>query len=283
LKNLNHQKKLNLTGSKINKNLMSALINRRQAVKSLCIGTVGLMGSPSFKYMPAKQHIITLSFDDGFEKSSIITAEIYEKYGLSACINVVATGHTNSPELPGEFRQWKAGDFTLWNDLKRRGHEIMPHSYQHTGLDRVSFEEGKTLILKCLEVFTRELNGFKAKKAIYNFAYNAFTPEIEEWLRTRVRAIRGDCGGSGVNPLPFRGMFKLNCTTYGGDNIDKALEEKINRFLEGPPGWFVFNSHGVDDEGWGPVSSGYLDELLSRLSAMDNVLVLPSGAALDLA
>ena len=30
-----------------------------------------------------KRHIITLSFDDGFKKSSIKTAEIYEKHRLS--------------------------------------------------------------------------------------------------------------------------------------------------------------------------------------------------------
>ena len=30
-----------------------------------------------------KTHFVTLSFDDGFKKSSLRTAEIYEKYGLS--------------------------------------------------------------------------------------------------------------------------------------------------------------------------------------------------------
>ena len=38
-----------------------------------------------------KKHFIMLSFDDGFKKSSIRTAEIYGKYHLSACINVIAT------------------------------------------------------------------------------------------------------------------------------------------------------------------------------------------------
>ena len=40
-----------------------------------------------------KTHFFTLSFDDGFKKSSMRTAEIYEKYKLSACINVIATAH----------------------------------------------------------------------------------------------------------------------------------------------------------------------------------------------
>jgi len=38
-------------------------------------------------------HIITVSFDDGFRKSSEKTAQICEQRGLSACFNVIATGH----------------------------------------------------------------------------------------------------------------------------------------------------------------------------------------------
>ena len=58
-----------------------------------------------------KRHIVTLSFDDGFKKSSIKTAEIYEKHKLSACINVVASAHMKEfrpPDYPnrasGRFR-----------------------------------------------------------------------------------------------------------------------------------------------------------------------------------
>ena len=46
---------------------------------------------------PKKTHILTLSFDDGFRKSSIRTAEIYEKHGVRACFNIIASAHL--PEL----------------------------------------------------------------------------------------------------------------------------------------------------------------------------------------
>jgi hypothetical protein len=38
-----------------------------------------------------KPHLITLSFDDGFEKSFTKTAEIHESFGLKACLNIIAT------------------------------------------------------------------------------------------------------------------------------------------------------------------------------------------------
>jgi peptidoglycan/xylan/chitin deacetylase (PgdA/CDA1 family) len=253
--------------------------SRRTALKFLGLGSAWLMTGANLSCTNSPKHIITLSYDDGFEKSSIKTAEIYEKYELSACINVIATGHMKQFELPNEYHKRPAGDFALWNELKSRGHEIMPHSYRHQNLKRVPLDEAKQLILKCLDIFNEELEGFESKESIYNFAYNASTPEIEGWLATQVRAFRTN--GLAVNPLPHEGMKKLTCISHGPENIDLHLEESINNFLEGPPGWFIYNTHGLDDEGWGPISSGFLDELLDRLTKMKNVEVLSVADALD--
>src|SRR4030042_4522474 len=66
-------------------------------------------------------HIITLSFDDGFRKSSIETARILEKYGLSASLNVIATAHLKDFILPNEYHKRPVGDFSPWNSLEPRG------------------------------------------------------------------------------------------------------------------------------------------------------------------
>jgi peptidoglycan/xylan/chitin deacetylase (PgdA/CDA1 family) len=257
---------------------MKTNFTRRQVIKSLGFGTAGLMIAQSPFRCSEKTHIITLSFDDGFEKSSIRTAEIFEKYGLTACINVIATAHLQNFVLPNEYHAWKAGDFQLWNELKSRGHEIMPHSYDHQNLTEMPLEQAKESILKCLDVFNKELKGFDAKEAVYNFAYNASTPEIEEWLGTQVMAFR--TGGPAYNPSPHPGQKKLTCISHGPENIDQHLGQTIDEFLNGPNGWFIYNTHGLDDEGWGPVSSGYLDELLDKLTKIKTVDVLAAGEAL---
>jgi hypothetical protein len=46
-------------------------------------------------------HIVTLSCDDGFERSSIRTAEIFERHGLVAELNVIAAGHQGKPDENG--------------------------------------------------------------------------------------------------------------------------------------------------------------------------------------
>ena len=128
--------------------------------------------------LPKKRHIVTLSFDDGFRKSSIKTSEIYEKHKLSACINVVASASMKDFRAP-DYPDVSRADFGLWNDLKARGHEIMPHGYRHANKQSLPFAESKDLILRCLDVFDKELKGFDRKQAVFNFPYNASTPELE--------------------------------------------------------------------------------------------------------
>ncbi len=221
-----------------------------------------------------KRHIITLSFDDGFRKSFLRTAEIYEKRKLSACLNVVAAG------LPDDkyIRESPIGDFTLWNDLKKRGHEIMLHGYRHENLQKVSFDKGKDLILRCLDVFVEKLDGFDPRQAIFNFPYNASTPELERWLPTQVRAFR--TGGGAINPLPRKGQVKLTCTSFGPGNCEAAIDREIERLLARDSGWLIFNTHGLDNEGWGPIRATYLERLLDRLLAIESLEILPAGKAM---
>src|SRR6267142_1654717 len=104
------------------------MIKRRDVLKTIASGMASLTGPAKlFGKDPGgkKTHFITLSFDDGFKKSSIRTAEIFEKHKVAACINVIATAHRPDFVLPNEFPDWPAGDFGLWNELKQRGHEIM--------------------------------------------------------------------------------------------------------------------------------------------------------------
>jgi peptidoglycan/xylan/chitin deacetylase (PgdA/CDA1 family) len=181
-----------------------------------------------------KRHIVTLSFDDGFKKSFLRTAEIYEKHKLSACLNVIATGHRKDYRAPGEYIGGSTrGDFGLWNELQARGHEVMPHSYKHANLRQLPLAEAKDLILRCLDVFSKELKDFDAKKAVYNFAYNASTPELEAWLPTQVMAFR--TAGGAINPLPLRGQVRLTCTSFGPGNCEQAIEARVIHLLCGSP------------------------------------------------
>jgi len=225
-------------------------------------------------------HVVTLSFDDGFERSSLATAEIFERFGLSAAINVIARGHLGEPRESWHSR-WPKGDFGLWNELAARGHELMPHGYRHANKAELPLAEAKSLIEACLDVFARELAGFDPARAVFAFPYNASTPALEGWLPSVVRAFR--TGGESIMPPPGPGQTRVTCTSFGPGSCDEHLQSLVEELLAGPPGWLCYNTHGLDGEGWGPLSSGALERLLARLVERDDVRVLPAGAALDLA
>ena len=223
-------------------------------------------------------HVVTLSFDDGFERSSIRTAEIFERHGLVAELNVVAAGHLG--EVTDTWhRRWRTGDFELWNALKARGHVVMPHGYRHANKAELSLAEAQDLIERCLETFEAELEGFDASQASFAFPYNRSTPALEAWLARRVRAFR--TRGDAVMPLARPGQQRVTCISFGPDRCDEHLVSTVESFLAGPSGWLCYNLHGLDDEGWGPVGAGTLERLLERLVAR-GVEVVPITAALDL-
>ena len=254
-------------------------INRRTAIRLMGAGTLGMCSNGFTIPVSGDRYIVTLSFDDGFEKSSIKTVEIHEKHGVFACINVVASAHQKQFEQPNDYHKWPVGGFDLWNDLKRRGHEIMPHGYEHANLGEMPLKDAKVLVHQCIDMFNSELDGFQAAESVFNLPYNSSTPELEQWLVTQFRIIRTH--GGAINPLPHKDMVILGCTSFGPENIDQHLVGSIDTFLEGPPGWFVYNTHGLDDEGWGPLSSGVLDQLLGKLTGLENVDVLPVIHALN--
>jgi peptidoglycan/xylan/chitin deacetylase (PgdA/CDA1 family) len=233
-----------------------------------------------------KTHILTLSFDDGFKKSFYRIAEIHEVYDLKACLNVIASAHLNHDELLDEYQTEPVGDFNDWNMLKKRGHEIMPHSWAHHNLTEMPFDKATGLIDKCLEYFEKNLEGFETSKAIYNYAYNASTPELDNYLLKKVRAVR--TGNwlidekRKVNPFPSEtGPFRLGCDSYGPENADEWVEKEIKAFLNRPGGWLILNLHGLDDEGWGPVSANFLNHLLKKLVIIDYLDILPTGMVLE--
>jgi peptidoglycan/xylan/chitin deacetylase (PgdA/CDA1 family) len=152
--------------------------------------------------VPRKPHLVTLNFDDGFKKSFTRTAEIHEKYKLSACLNIVAAG----------------------------------------------------------------------------FPEAGYLNELERWLPTQVRAFR--TGFTAISPLPHPGQVKLTCSSFGPGNAEAAIDREIANLLARESGWLIFNTHGLDEEGWGPIRASYLERLLERLLAIDTVETLPAGRAL---
>lgn len=255
-------------------------MKRRSFAKLSSSGTLGLL-LPSFACQNNTTHILTLSFDDGFKKSFTKTVAIFESHGLQACLNVMASGHFSDFTPPDPYiLSDTIGDFELWNQFTERGHEIMPHGWNHTNLTKVSFVEATELIDKSLEYFQQNLIGFKLEDAVFNFPFNASNSELENYVLQKVRAVRSG-GNNAINPLPSDNVKRLSCISKGPENADSWLEHNVADFIDSTGGWMVLNLHGLDGEGWGPVSSEYLDKLLKQITKYKFLKVLPAGLAIN--
>jgi len=254
-------------------------MKRREFVGAVGAATLTRISAPFLPSVSGKLHIVSLSFDDGFKKSFTRIAEIYEKFSLSACFNIIASAHMPGNEVRDDYmKQELFGDFGLWNELQDRGHEIMPHGYRHAHLASLPLEEAKELILKSLDVFSKELRGFDPKKAVFNFPYNQSSPELEDWLPSVVMAFRTT--GGMINPIPGPNTRKITTGGWGPDNAEKHVDETVEKLLAQPEGWMVYNLHGLDEEGWGPIRPSYLEKLLGRLRGMKSVRILPTARTL---
>ncbi len=222
-------------------------------------------------------HVVTLSFDDGFRKSTQRTAEIFEKFGLAACFNFVAGADTAEFKAI-EYLDGDLGDFGLWRELAGRGHEVMPHGWVHENLTKMPLEEAKAAVLRCLDRFEKELPGFRREAAVFNFPYNASNAELEAWLPIVVRAYRTI--GDPINAPPSAETVRLTCTSFGPESAEDDIDRCVAELLRRSSGWLIYNTHGLDGEGWGPISSGYLERLLERLLNIETVRIIPAGRAL---
>jgi len=234
---------------------------------------------------PTPSHIVTLSFDDGFDKSFRRIAAIHEEFGLRACLNVIALGHfpdfrPTIRGLPDPMVPFPKAGFDLWNRLRERGHEVMPHTYDHANLTTLPLPEARLRIELCIEYFREHLANFHPAQSVYSFAYNASNPDLDAYALSRFLAIRTG-GPSMINPIPAaRRPTRIACRSFGPGNADAFVQSQLDQFLAGPGGWWVFNAHGLDDEGWGPLSSPFLRATLARLSRLPHVAVLPAGEVL---
>jgi peptidoglycan/xylan/chitin deacetylase (PgdA/CDA1 family) len=212
---------------------------------------------------------VTLSFDDGFRDSTLKTVALYERYGLRAEFNVVATY--------GERNPTAFGDWALWNELQARGHVVQPHGYDHTDKSKVPLAQAQDSIRRCLDAFAENLPGFDPKATVFVFPYNNSTPEIEAWLPGVVRAFRTGHGPC-INPLPRPDTVKL--TTAGWKDAEEWLDRVVEDLLSRDEGWLIYTAHGLDGEGWGPLRYEYLDALLDRLVRTEDLEILPAQAVL---
>jgi hypothetical protein len=201
---------------------------------------------------------VLIIFDDGFHHSTQRTAELYEQHGFRALFAVNAvpsrTPHAGDSQLCNwaELRRWRA-----------RGHHIEPHGLDHA--NEATLAPGLAIhrLSRCLTLFRHHLPGFDATRSIFHYPYNTGSPVLHRWLLAQCGAVR--IGGAGANHLRDLARGVVHCTAHGPEHCDEHLHHCLDRVAHEQPPLFIYNAHGLDHEGWGPLRATALGAALARL------------------
>lgn len=199
---------------------------------------------------------VGLIFDDGFARSSLATAALFEEFNLAAVFAVLAEPRDFAPKFI-------KGDFALWNELQSRGHVIQPHGYTHAKLTEIPFDAAVNQMERCLATFTEKLDGFDAKRAVYCHTYNCGNPALNAWLQPRVHAIRQD--GTGFHSQREIDSKIWHSTAIGPHDPGDELLSLLDRVARERPHTFLFSLHGADGEAWGAIALDKLRRVLNRI------------------
>eukprot|EP01006_Ploeotia_vitrea_P020566 TRINITY_DN52869_c0_g1_i1.p1 TRINITY_DN52869_c0_g1~~TRINITY_DN52869_c0_g1_i1.p1 ORF type:complete len:312 (-),score=29.88 TRINITY_DN52869_c0_g1_i1:798-1733(-) len=234
-----------------------------------------------------KTHIITFSFDDGYNASAYKIANLFERFNISAQFNIIASANFERFHSPDEYiKHSLMGDYRDWNALQARGHRIMPHSWNHQDLvqqEKKSPSEAKQSILKTLLKFNADLKGFVATKSLFVFPDSGCSQKLMRFAFKYVDAVQCSWGAQHhcIHTMYHDHVASAiaQCVTPNVSDPEPVFRAAVSKFLTTPTNdvaWLLLSMRGVDGEGLGPVSLQFLRELLTELTAMPAVQILPT-------
>jgi peptidoglycan/xylan/chitin deacetylase (PgdA/CDA1 family) len=223
-------------------------------------GCIDVAAAYIAKYKDDQSAAASYTFDDGYTSSAKIAA-IFEEFGWRATFYVVA-----------KIVETRTG-WDFWKSIAGKGHEIGNHSLTHTRNLSRWLLSSKTL--------DEEINGAKAliteklgiAPATFAFPWHKYS------ARAMSVASKSHCA---VRKLHIRGE-KYAFAFFDQDHetsLDKALSTANKQLADivETGGWFVASGHGVDGDGWSPVTSQFLLDHLAYANKLSPKLWIDTFA-----
>jgi peptidoglycan/xylan/chitin deacetylase (PgdA/CDA1 family) len=195
------------------------------------------------RYKDNKRAAASYTFDDGYATSPAI-ATLFERAGLRATFYIVPGLVANT-------------DWTIWQDLSRRGHEIANHSMTHPDFVATPMTDQMldTEIVQSQRLIEQRVG---VRPLTFAFPYHLSTPRAMALAQQSHMAVRMmDNGEPGYR-------FAFFDTDHGTDlagtlsTVNRQLDEAVQG-----NGWFVAGGHGIDGDGWSPVTTDFLQKHLA--------------------
>ncbi|GIZ50096.1 polysaccharide deacetylase family protein [Noviherbaspirillum aridicola] len=227
-------------------------------IESICATTIDrcldLNAASLTRYLGGKRSAASYTFDDGYASSTTI-AEIFEQSGWRATFYIV----------PGTVETLTGWDY--WRAIAARGHEIGNHSMTHSielNDPTLSEQTLMTEIVGAQQLIEQRL-GMRPRTIAFPWhMYSARALEIAEKSHLSVRKL-----AIGESNYEFA-FFDLAHDTTPEQALARA-NAQLTRVVD-TDGWLVAGGHGVDGDGWSPVSSQFLRDHLAHAARFSSRL-----------
>ncbi len=219
-----------------------------------------------------KRFAVSFSSDDGFLKSTETFMTLFDQYNFKATFNLVTSWITPMKSSIGDSynQDCSHGTWTNWKTVIKKGHEIGSHSMTHPHLPDLSPEDLKRELLYSKRRISKRLDyhGHKTLALPYNHLSFDVRNEIARYY---IAAREGTRTGKINIPnetdlMAVRSWWPLSHTGLDEiiDMINQAREER---------GWLVIGLHGMNGEGWHPITTQKMSGVLDYLSEQNDVYV----------
>lgn len=218
-------------------------------IESLCAAEIDkcldLNGASVARYLGGKRAAASYTFDDGYPSSTKI-ADIFERHGARATFYVVA----------GTVAATTGWDF--WRAIAARGHEIGNHSMTHSiemNNPALSLQTLETEITGAQRLIEQQLGIRPQTMAFPWHLHDSRALEIARRTHFSVRKL--DIGESNYE-FAFFDTEHEPTLPLALARANAQLAKIVNE-----DGWMVAGGHGVDGDGWSPVTSQFLEDHLA--------------------
>jgi peptidoglycan/xylan/chitin deacetylase (PgdA/CDA1 family) len=204
------------------------------------------------KYKDSKKAAASYTFDDGYASSFKIAA-IFEKLGLRVSF-YINPGNVLSDKWPN------------WKELAKKGHEIGNHSMTHADfLDPALTDAQMDVEVNGAQRLIEQKIGIRP--LVFAFPWHGYNERSLKVVMQHHFAIRDPDVGDDTYKLAFFDQAHSVASTEALalaetlSNVNAQLSDAVAL-----GGWFVAAGHGVDGDGWSPVTSQFLEDHLTFAS-----------------
>ena len=206
---------------------------------------------------------VSLTFDDGLSSHVKLAAPILTARGLPGTF-FVTIGNVGIPY---------GGNWSDWQNISDRGHEIGCHTITHPDLTTCSPSKLFDEVVLSKRIIEENITDMRCES--FNYPMGRYNSTVLDLVSRTYIAARGDdhniTSPPAPNPKTPENRYSVIPVNFGGSETAEEMSDLLNDTLD-TGGWLVEMIHAVEGGGWDSVPLSEFRPHMDRISSMKDEL-----------